>query len=240
MEQPCGRPNSPFPPLEPRAASLDLHVTPLHVITSPHLESSHLPSSIFDWRMGQARVGSRAPAQFWCMLLLGLVTSASGMATPPKHVPKKQLDAAFTAWSEKQALEKEVKRLVNPDVTLRLVFEGVAQPAVLPGSATTDALHGAAAHLHNLDEDQRLRFVLHGKALPRGVALSDSPLAGTTDLEVSVMPCDWPVKRGCRTNSGASAIAATRARRGAARPPKQLTSHGGWENMATLNPSHGG
>ena len=173
------------------------------------------------------------------MLLVGLLASASGLHSSPNHVPKKQLDAAFTSWREKQMLEKEVKRLVNPDVTLRLVFEGVAQPAVLPGSATTDALHGAAAHLHNLDVDQRLRFLLHGKPLPRGVAISESPLAGTSDLEVRVMPCDWPVKRGCRSNSAANAIAATRARRGAAPLAKQLRSHDGWENMATLD-SDGG
>ena len=44
----------------------------------------------------------------------------------------------------------ELGRLSLPDVPLWLVFEDLAQPIVLPGSATTSALHAEAARVHNV------------------------------------------------------------------------------------------
>ena len=40
-------------------------------------------------------------------------------------------------------IQSEINRLTLPDIPLWLVFEGVAQPTVLPGSATTDSMCAA-------------------------------------------------------------------------------------------------
>ena len=126
------------------------------------------------------------------------------------------------SWREQQQSEtlvhREVNRLTHPDVPVWLVFEGLAQPTVLAGSATTDALHDEAARLHNLDADQQLRFLVQGRPLPRGTPISETALANTENLQVSIMPCQWPVKRGYANPSSSgfastsTAVAATRAR----------------------------
>lgn len=149
---------------------------------------------------------------------VGLLATASCLHRVA--VPKMSIDAAFTNWADEQQsqaiMQRELNRLAHPDVPLRLVFEGISQRAVIPGSAMTDALHDEAARLHNLDTNQKLSFSLKGAMLPLGVPISESPLSNTQDLEVFVAACEWPVKRVCRSNSAsvASAIAATRARRG--------------------------
>jgi len=158
------------------------------------------------------------------VLFLGLLACASGLRAPPTRLPKQQLDVAFANWHEEQhsqgRMHREVNRLSHPDVPLWLVFEGLAQPTVLRGSAKTDAIHSEAARLHNLDARQRLRFVLEGQMLPPGMAISESPLANSKNMKVHVMPCEWPVKRGYANPSSsfhastASAIPATRLRRG--------------------------
>ena len=120
--------------------------------------------------------------------------------TGSKATEQEQLDAAFATWHKEQhsqaELQSEVNRLVHPDVPLWLVFENIAQPLVLPGSVTTDYLHNEAARLHNLDVKQRLKFQLGCTTLPLGIPISASPLARSRNLEVRVVPCDWPVKRG--------------------------------------------
>ena len=92
------------------------------------------------------------------------------------------------AWAESEArLKREVNRLTHPEVPFRLVFEGVALPAVLPGTATTDALPALAEQLHNLEPRQRLRFNLNGTTpLQLGLPISESPLANTRNLEVFI------------------------------------------------------
>jgi len=158
------------------------------------------------------------------MAFIGLLACASGLHAPSTRLPKQQLDAAFATWHEKQhsqgRMQCEVNRLSHPDIPLWLVFEGLAQPTVLPGSAKTDAIQSEAARLHNLDVRQRLRFVLEGQMLPLGMAISESPLANSKNLKVHVMPCEWPVRRGHANPSSsvhastASAIPATRVRCG--------------------------
>ena len=65
-------------------------------------------------------------------------------------------------------------------------------------SATTDALRAEAARLHDLDaEQQQLQFYVDGRKLPAGIAISESPLANTADLEVHVVG-----KQRVRTNEG--------------------------------------
>lgn len=136
---------------------------------------------------------------------------------------------AFSSWrvqQEAQAqLEREIKRLAHTDVPLWFVFEGTAQPGVIPGSGTTSALHNEAARVHDLDVNQRLRFLLDGKVLPVGVDISESPLANTENLAVHVMPSQWPARRGYRNVASASGrrvkgVAAIRVQRGII-PPDQ-------------------
>ena len=99
-------------------------------------------------------------------LFLGLLAGASCMSAPMNGMPKHQMDAAFTSWKEQQQaliarerqqalMEREIKRLAHPDVKMWLVFEGLAQPAVICGSEKTDAIHREAARLHSLDVDSK-------------------------------------------------------------------------------------
>ena len=144
--------------------------------------------------------------------------------------------SAFTDWREQQErqdffgeasahyqerVQRAVNRLAHPDVPLKIVFEGIAVPAVIPGNATTDALFKEATRLHSLDPKQKLRFVIKGKkpVLYMGVPISDTPLAGTRNLEVLVMPAlagavrrkgaDWWANAG--TGSGHRRTATARA-----------------------------
>ena len=128
---------------------------------------------------------------------------------------------AFVSWREKQLsqdqMQRVVKQLAHPDVPVWLVFENIAQPAILAGSTTTDDLHAEVTRLFNLDRDQKFRFSLNGKALPLGLAISESPLCNSQNLKVYVQALEWPVRRGPLSNRApaASAVAATRARRNA-------------------------
>ena len=125
------------------------------------------------------------------------------------------VNAAFASViktrEKEELIASELSRLSLPDVPLWLVFEDVAQPIVLPGSATTSALHAAASAAHNLDPNQRIHFRLKGKPLPLGVALAESPLAQTRNLHVHVVVPDWPVKRGGAFPSSSAAVSATAA-----------------------------
>ena len=69
--------------------------------------------------------------------------------------------------------------------------------------------------LHNLDADQKFRFICEGCTLPPGMAISETPLANSENLEVMVHPIEWPVKRG-RTHMSACPVGvpATQIRRG--------------------------
>lgn len=144
------------------------------------------------------------PPPMWA-LLLALLASASCYNVPSKT----GLDAAFTNWHKQQnsaaLMQKQVNRLAHPDVKLWLVFQGSAQPAVLPGSATTAALHRAAARLHNLDPHQQLRFVLNGMTLPPGRPISETALANSRNLEVFVMSGEAVAVRRGPDSSGGSA-----------------------------------
>ena len=88
--------------------------------------------------------------------------------TPRARTPTLNIDlASFTQWGEQVKVENAVKQMMHPDVPVWLVFEGLAQPAEIQGSATTDSLHMQACRLHNLAPDQKLRFVLeNGTPLP--------------------------------------------------------------------------
>ena len=58
----------------------------------------------------------------------------------------------------------------------------------ISGSATTDALRLEAVRLHNLDAElQQLKFYVDGMKLPAGIAISESVLADTKDVEVTVV-----------------------------------------------------
>ena len=150
------------------------------------------------------------------VLFLGLLGSASCLQVPkqarPHRVPKRQLDAAFSAWREKQlsqaAFINEVNRLASPDVSLHVTFEGLSHKTVLPGGATTELLHREAARMHNLDPDQELKFFLDGSLLPPGVPISETHLANTRNSVVLVMATQWPVRRAKSKEwwSGSSSI----------------------------------
>jgi len=122
-----------------------------------------------------------------------LLASASCLKISPHRLRRHQVDAAFRTWQQQQQLSEElmhraVNRLAHPDVPLRLVFQGNAKPCTLPGSATIDDLRGEAIRLHNLDGQKQFRFVLGGVKLRAGVAISETPLANTEDLDVVVLP----------------------------------------------------
>ena len=124
------------------------------------------------------------------------------------------LDAAFTNWHEEQLMQREVNRVTQPDVPLWLVFENIAQPTTIAGSTTTDALHREACRLHNLASDMKLRFSVRGTTRARGVAMSETPLASTKNLQVRVDAAEWPVKRLSREEpTGAPRLAAWEIRR---------------------------
>ena len=151
------------------------------------------------------------------LLVLGLLASASCLQVPKtgthRRVPKRQLDAAFSAWREKQlkqtAFVNQVNRLASPDVSCHITFEGLTHKANLPGGATTDTLHKEAARLHNLDPDQQLKFFYDGGLLAPGVPISETHLANTRNAVVLVMAAQWPIRR-VKSNewwSGSSASA---------------------------------
>jgi hypothetical protein len=145
------------------------------------------------------------------MVLLGLWASP-GLFVPMKNsvdvafrqhaaMPKQQLDTAFLdalheQQKQAQALQRQVNRLAHPDVPLRLIWEGKAQRAVIKGSATTDSLRMQAIRLHGLDGHQQLKFILHGSTLNMGIAISESRLANTQDLDVHITPLGRVSKSG--------------------------------------------
>ena len=158
----------------------------------------------------------------WSLLASSPAPPALRLVPPPlmqQPQPKEDFDTAFASWREQQlsqdCMQRMVKQLAHPDVPLWLVFEGIALPTVLPGSATTDALHTEVTRLYNLDRDQKFRFSVCGATLPFGVAISESPLANSQDLNVHVNACEWPVRRGRGVNRAVPGMAATRARRNA-------------------------
>ena len=130
-----------------------------------------------------------------------------------------ELDANFSLWRQQQELEahmeqevnnlahpavplrddtrkrtlmeREIKRLAHPDIPLKLVFQGTAKRAIIPGAATTNALCGAATRVHNLDRHGELNFIVDGKQLPLGIPISESPLANSRDVEVVVVAATW-------------------------------------------------
>ena len=168
--------------------------------------------------------------------------AAAAAAAGAEQNTKTSLDPklldAFSSWREDQEAEalvqREVNRLAHPDVPLWFVFEGIAQAAVIPGAAKIDALHHEACRLHNLDVNQKLIFRINGKMLPLGVDISESPLAKTQNLQVQVVPCEFPVKRSAANPSSAAAaarstgVAATQARGGQQpkKPKRHLQCHG--------------
>ena len=167
---------------------------------------------------------------------LSLLVAVAGMCASPGKVPPQQLEAAFSTWGKEQAsqalLQKEINRLAHPDVPLWIVFEHVAQPAVIPGHAAdvVKALHRETCRLHGLASEQQFRFVLNGKILPPKVAISESALANTEHLEVNVMPMEWPVRR-CRLSNivnapSSNGISAIQARRNNVPRPKRIKRQG--------------
>lgn len=128
-------------------------------------------------------------------LVVGLHVPAHGSTTPGST-----LDAAFALQLK---MQREINRLACPDLPLWLTFEGITQHTVVSGSASTAALHNEVARLHNLDPDQPFRFIVSAPegqiTLPPGMALSETPLANSENLEVQVHPIEWPVKRGRRS-----------------------------------------
>jgi len=169
-------------------------------------------------------LGAASPALMLLLLLLGFWSSASCLHAPPTRPGKQQFDAAFTSWREQQLfaerkssffleaerrattlLQSKVNRLAHPDVPVHLIFEGNAEPTVLPGTATTDILYDEATRLHNLDANQKLRFVLNGTALPMNIPISESSLANSYNLEVLIMAANAvQVRRAVGTTSGDS------------------------------------
>ena len=153
--------------------------------------------------------------------------------TPRARTPTLNIDlASFTQWGEQVKVENAVKQMMHPDVPVWLVFEGLAQPAEIQGSATTDSLHMQACRLHNLAPDQKLRFVLeNGTPLPPGVPISESPLAETENEQVIVQPVAFPVKRGYANPSSSgygstrNAIAYTKLRKKKVAVPKTAKLH---------------
>lgn len=135
-----------------------------------------------------------------CLGLLALSACSAAALSPSARSPTPQLDAAFTAWRKEQRaqalmqahVQRQVNRLAHPDVNVQLVFEGRALPATVPGSATVDYLRYEAARLHKLVGHNQLHFVLDGETLPSATPISESPLAGSQDLEVVVHASGLP------------------------------------------------
>ena len=165
------------------------------------------------------------------LIFVGLFASASCM----QHAaPNSQIDLAFKAAYKQQLsqaimqrqasqLQSEVNRLAHPDVPLQLVFRGVARPAIIPGSATTDALHPLATRLHKLSGRQALEFFLNGAVLPLGVPVSESPLANTENLEVHVRAAQSAAVMG------AGACTESRSSLNRAAPPRRTAAMGALE-----------
>lgn len=135
------------------------------------------------------------------LLLLLAVDGVACMAAAPVNV-----NDAFTNWHRQmkpalevqRVVEREVSRIVHPDVPVHLVFKGRAARAVLPGSATTGALRAEAARVLGLGGE--LKFILNGPSddstwgewpaqnrLRSGIPISESPLANTRDREILVL-----------------------------------------------------
>ena len=92
------------------------------------------------------------------------------------------MENAFTSWAQKQQQQQRrvrrvVNRLAHPDVPLWLQHEGELRATILPGSATTHAVHEAAASLLNLDKKKKLTFTMNGRELRLGAAICESALA---------------------------------------------------------------
>ena len=171
-----------------------------------------------------------APRSLARWLALGLVVGAAGLQAPmtPRHRPDASLaldvDLAnsFGKWRRQEVahdlLRTQINSMACPDVNVRVVFEGIAKPTVLPGSArcTTAALSGAATRLHKLDTHQKLRFNVGGYTLPMNLPVSESPLANTQDLEVLVMGTSGFPARRADGSSWWSGAAAPSGHRGSA------------------------
>jgi len=63
-------------------------------------------------------------------------------------------------------------------VEVLLVYRGISQRASFTGNTTTDAIYDEAARMHRL-KGQRVRLIVKGMDLKRGMALRDSPVIGT-------------------------------------------------------------
>ena len=90
--------------------------------------------------------------------------------------------------------------------------------------------------MHNLDAKQRLLFMLNGTPLPRSIAISESPLASTQNLQVHIKVLDFPVMRGRDFGATASGIPASQVRqdpgRSAAERRGQTVAVNSWQNAA--------
>lgn len=178
-------------------------------------------------RPASVRAWMHPPTRAWEPLFEEDEAAAAGgeLTEGPAVDLSTEFARAMSRANALSAMETEVKRLASPDVPLWIVFEGAAQPAVLPGSGKTDALHDEASRLHNLDPSQKLRFLLEDDELHLGVPIAESPLANSQDLQVRVMATEWPVRRGrlsttafsaggvATTASRMSSVAARRIRR---------------------------
>jgi hypothetical protein len=144
-------------------------------------------------------------------LLLGLAATASAAYSTP-GAARLQIDRAFSKWQRQQQLSPEarmqryINRLACPDVPVRLSYEGVPKAAILPGSGTTDVLHRVAARLYALDAQAQLSFSVRGAPIPGGVAISETPLADSTDLEVVVTATPWYQSTGRRATRRTAAL----------------------------------
>lgn len=125
------------------------------------------------------------------LILVTVVASAScclQTGTGQTGTEPKQLDVAFRSWQQQQRkqelMQRAINRMSHPDILMRLSYEGNTKAVIFPGSATTDDVHDEAVHVHGLDVNEQLTLLLDGAELPLGIALSESPLANTHNLEV--------------------------------------------------------
>jgi len=141
-------------------------------------------------------------------IVLGLSASAACLSShtpfstsqaPTQGAPS--LDAAFSSWAKKhdsqtERMISEVNRLAHPDVPVWLNYEGQIRPAIVPGSAKVDQLQRIVTRLHRLDRHEQLNFIVNGAPLPKGVAISETPLANSRMQEVQVTAAPWWSKAG--------------------------------------------
>lgn len=118
--------------------------------------------------------------------------SASLHMTPDDDFDEWQqlAESAIMRESLINSLQREVLRIVEPQMAVATTLQGVTQMVHLPATATTDDLLQEVKSLHGLDDDTEVTLIVKGIPVPPGMELQQSIIAIPTGSHV---PDAWPV-----------------------------------------------